>query len=223
MYLCLNFCLYVKATVVRTLTSGGFPELALYIARGGTLPPVTAGSAFPPRPHLSSAVRGTLTSKLQHWEEALEEYLGDDPNLQTYVKDPLGYEAILPHPTSALAQRLKRLGDAARVVGELDVARRCYDVAGDDWALFELLLQAGKQATPGGELSESVQEIGRELMRANETSQPNLHSALACCLDVLAGGNVSSGHLGLQRIALWPSVSGPFVFVVHSLCCAVLN
>ncbi|ETV96397.1 hypothetical protein H310_10550 [Aphanomyces invadans] len=118
------------------------PELCL---RALSPPPSTTGN-FRQTSHLSTAVVCNVLMTVHRWKDALLHAVVDDPGLQEYASDPVGASgAQLPQRLSGMSSQLSHFGRIMETFGQFSVAGQCYDVAGNDRALVELVLKCGER------------------------------------------------------------------------------
>ncbi|KAH9126601.1 hypothetical protein AeMF1_002987 [Aphanomyces euteiches] len=114
-------------------------DLALVAATG-----VPSTGSFRTTSHIATSVVCSLYLGLHKWSEALNHALSDDPPLQEYASDPMTAAAAqLPQRLSVLSSQLSHIGRILERFGQFQTAARCYDIAGHDKALVELMLKCG--------------------------------------------------------------------------------
>ncbi|KAF0716199.1 Aste57867_2970 [Aphanomyces stellatus] len=117
------------------------PEMTLAV-----LASTASGSSgsFRATSHLATSVVCALYLALHRWPDALFHALADDPPLQArdeYARDATGSGAQLPQKLSVLSSQLSHVGRILEKYGQFNTAAQCYDVAGNDRALLELVLK----------------------------------------------------------------------------------
>ncbi|KAJ0398997.1 hypothetical protein ATCC90586_005621 [Pythium insidiosum] len=98
-------------------------------------------SSFRKTSHLSPQALASVYLSSQRWRDALRALLTSDPGLEEYVladDDTGGSSAKLPSRSGAMARQLRRLASVFSSLGQLDLALKCLDTAGDDLGILSL-------------------------------------------------------------------------------------
>ncbi|GLD92731.1 hypothetical protein PINS_up001310 [Pythium insidiosum] len=95
---------------------------------------------------LSPQALASVYLSAQRWRDALRALLATDPGLEEYVladDDSGGSSAKLPSRSGAMARQLRRLARVFASLGQLDLALKCLDTAGDDLGILSLAHDIG--------------------------------------------------------------------------------
>ncbi|ETV81693.1 hypothetical protein, variant 1 [Aphanomyces astaci] len=121
------------------------PELCLVaLSPPATSSTTGSSSSFRSTSHVATSVVCGLLLAVHRWKDAFLHALVDDPGLQEYARDPVGASgAQLPQRSSGTSSHLCHLGRVLERFGQFGTAGQCYDVAGHDHALIQLVLKSG--------------------------------------------------------------------------------
>lgn len=161
-------------------------------------------SSFSMTSHLSRPLLGSILLHSHQWKGFLAVFLSSDPALEEYAltEDDGAPASKLPSRTGRLAERFRSFGQVLERLGQLNLALKCYDFAGDDLALLVL----GRKMGPLGDsvlrtlqkdwkrINEPLSSIVEASVKSNDNNQKQLESAvwrrhdlfsLLCCDSLL--------------------------------------
>lgn len=161
-------------------------------------------SSFGKTSHLSRSLLGSIFLHSHQWKDFLAVFLSTDPALEEYAlaEDDGATATKLPSRTGRLAGRFRSFAHVLERLGQLDLALKCYDLAGDDLALLEL----GRKMGPLGDsilktlqkdwkrINEPLSSIVEANVKSSDNNQTQLESAvwrrhdlfsLLCCDSLL--------------------------------------
>ena len=92
------------------------------------------------------------------------------------------FTALLPHPRSTLAERLRALASIALLSGDYGTARKCLDRCGDDWDLMALINLGG--------------EVTSGLLEQQATRADGLRPDIKQAAEILSGKTLKSRKRG---------------------------
>ncbi|KAK8812333.1 hypothetical protein WA158_007567 [Blastocystis sp. Blastoise] len=170
--------------LVRELKKKGFGELAYAIIRS-----TGNNKEFPDYPQIPTSLKAELAIDLHLFEDALNELLTDNPQLQEYLRaaeEGQQYSSALPNPSSTLSQRLRSLATVAAIAGDFNTCRKCLDLCGDDWNLWKLLTLGGKKYEP------FLEQVGKRA----EGLRPDIHHATEAILGTVIKSKKATSSAG---------------------------
>ncbi|OQR92194.1 hypothetical protein ACHHYP_03966 [Achlya hypogyna] len=144
------------------------PALALRLLHDGKK--AKPGATYRESAHVTAATLSALLLATHRWKDAVMCLVSDDPALHEYAQHPQGSEAQLPPRLSNVATALSELGSTLQALGQLELAGRCFDLAGNDRALLTLV---GVQA-----LKTMNSSVAHDVLHSVKGANPQLFAAL---------------------------------------------
>jgi hypothetical protein len=174
----------VTTELIRELRKSGYLSVAYAIIRSSG-----GNKEFPDFPQIAPEIKSDLAMSLHCLNDALQELLCDSPQLMEYLKsaeEGKPFTALLPHPRSTLAERLRTLASVAAISGDFNTARKCMDLCGDDWNLMQILYLGGdathnlleQQATRADGLRPDIKEAAEILSGKTVKSKKRANEAI---------------------------------------------